>query len=149
MRRLCWTVSYRGHRNCWSDSFSLESSVSWIIQFPINVRYCPIIRACSFTWTARTCSFTSTGQNKISSTPFKFPVLFRPRAIRTVQTMTVQNNVFWKLPKIDRFIQVGKYECIYQWGIHGHNKIADCELSNSYLLTHKTFSSNRFFTSFE
>ena len=33
-------------------------------------RYCPIIRTCSFTWT---------GQNKISPTPCKFPVLFRPR----------------------------------------------------------------------
>lgn len=33
---------------------------------------------------------------------------------RTGQTLTVQNNVFWKLPKIDRFVQVGKYECIYQ-----------------------------------
>ena len=28
------------------------------------------------------------------------------------------------------------------------NKIADCELSNSYLLTHKIFSSNRFFKFF-
>ena len=27
-------------------------------------------------------------------------------------------------------------------------KIADCELSNSYLLTHKIFSSNRFFKFF-
>ena len=35
-------------------------------------RYCPIIRTCSFTWT---------GWNKILPTPYKFPVLFRPRAI--------------------------------------------------------------------
>ena len=34
-------------------------------------RYCPIIRTCSFTWT---------GWNNISPTPYKFPVLFRPRA---------------------------------------------------------------------
>ena len=51
--------------------------------------YCPIIRTCTLTWT---------GQNKISPTPYKIPVLFRPRANRKkLNNETPSNQDFLNL----------------------------------------------------
>jgi len=64
------------------------------------------------------------------------------RVTRTKSTTTVENNVFWKIPGRNSFIQTGHYECIYedQVNINTPNaNISCCRQSTSHIVEHTSF----------